>query len=431
MNPDYAVTRDYLIGLKARGVRPGLDRIRLLAAALGHPERAIPCVHVAGTNGKGSVAAMIEAMLRAAGWRTGLYTSPHLVRLGERIQVNRRAIQPDQIASGVSELRPVAESLAGREGDEMHPSYFEFMSALAFRHFAREQCDIAIIETGMGGRLDATNIVDPELAIITSIGLDHCEFLGDTLEKIAAEKAGIIKPSRPAVIGLLPPAAEHVIRKMAIERGAPLVSVAERYGTEPSRLPPTNLAGEHQRVNAATATLAAQSLPDRWRLGPEVIASALNQIDWPGRWQRIHVGGRTLILDGAHNAGAAPALDRSLAELAASTGKPPVVVMGVLGASRAAPLLEAVCRHAREIHLVVPGQSRACSHGELETLAPPECRNCIRRSNTSALFPAPGTCTAGEAGDIVVVTGSLFLVGEVLVRLDPSRGPFEGDLQDF
>lgn len=431
MSADYEAARDYLVGLKARGVHPGLSRIRMLAAALGHPERTVPCVHVAGTNGKGSVAAMLESVLRAAGWRTGLYTSPHLVRLGERIQVNRRALAPDQLATAVSELRPVAEGLRDPADAAMHPSYFEFMTALAFRHFAREHCDIAIIEAGMGGRLDATNIVEPELGIITSISRDHCEFLGDSLEAIATEKAGIIKSGRPVVIGVLPPPAEQIIRAIAVERGAPVISVVERHGTDPERLPTTNLEGEHQRVNAATAALAAQALPGRWRLDPEVIACALGRVDWPGRWQRIHAAGRTVILDGAHNEGAAHALERNLARLTSSTGRQPILVIGVLGASRAGPLLKAACTHAREIHLVVPDQPRACSHEALESLAPPESRGRIRRASIAALFPAPATCAAGGVADTIVVTGSIHLVGEVMARLEPSLGPWEGHLQDF
>ena len=223
---DYAAVQDYLFSLKARGPKFGIDRMRGFAAALRHPEKAVPVIHVAGTNGKGSVSAMLEAILRAGGLRTGLYTSPHLVRLGERVQVDRRQLTPDEIVTYTAELRPVAERVSA-EAPEDHPSFFEFMTAMAFLQFARQKCDVAVIEVGMGGRLDATNIVNPEVAVITSIGLDHCEFLGDTLAKIAAEKAGIIKPGRPVVIGRLPAEAEAVIRDIAAERGAPVHAVRE------------------------------------------------------------------------------------------------------------------------------------------------------------------------------------------------------------
>lgn len=429
--PDYAAVQDYLRGLKARGVQPGLARIERLMAALGHPERATPCLHVAGTNGKGSVSAMLEAIVRAAGWRTGLYTSPHLVRLGERIQVNRQAMTPELIAGYTREIRPVAEALASAHEPEAHPSYFEFMTAMAFVHFARERCDLAIIETGMGGRLDATNVITPELSVITSIGLDHCEFLGNSLEQIATEKAGIIKPERPVVIGRMPPEAEKVIRTIASERGAPVAAVAEEYGVGRKPFPATNLEGDHQCWNAAGATLAARTLSARWRINDAVVSRALQHVDWPGRWQRFQAGTQQIVLDAAHNAEGAQSLERSLARLTAETGRAPVVVVGVLGLARAEPLLAAICRHAREIHLVVPRQLRACSHDQLATLIPPTCGARVHRSTVDGLFPDPGRCTAGDPGDTIVVTGSIYLVGEVLVRLEPSRGPIEDQLQDF
>lgn len=428
---DYAAVQDYLRGLKARGVQPGLARMERFMAALGHPEKTTPCVHVAGTNGKGSVAAMLEAILRGAGWRTGLYTSPHLVRLGERIQVNRQAMTAEPIARYTREIRPVAEALAAAHGPEAHPSYFEFMTAMAFLHFARERCDFALIETGMGGRLDATNVVLPEVSVITSISFDHCEFLGDSLEQIAAEKAGIIKPSRPVVIGRLPPEAERVARAAAAQRAAAVVSLREEYGSGGNPFPATNLAGDHQRWNAAVATLAARALPARWRVTDPVVNTALQQVDWPGRWQRVQAGTRQIILEAAHNAEGAQALERALVRLIADTGRAPVVVVGVLGLTRAEPLLAAVCRHAREIHLVMPRQRRACTQDQLAALIPSSCPARVHRSTVDTVFPEAARCTAGDPGDTIVVTGSIYLLGEVLVRLDPSRGPLEDQLQDF
>ena len=185
----YAPVQDYLFGLKAKGMKFGIDRMRVLVEALGHPERSYPVIHVAGTNGKGSVAALLDAILHTAGWRTGLYTSPHLVKLGERVQVDRRLLGETEIVAYTNELRPVAERPALVSADD-HPSFFEFMTAMAFLQFARRQVDVGIIEVGLGGRLDATNVVRPEVAVITSIGFDHCDMLGDRLDLIAAEKAG-------------------------------------------------------------------------------------------------------------------------------------------------------------------------------------------------------------------------------------------------
>jgi dihydrofolate synthase/folylpolyglutamate synthase len=427
---DYAAVTEYLFGLKARGVKFGIDRMGPFAAALGNPERAVPCVHIAGTNGKGSVAAMLDAIFHAAGWRTGLYTSPHLVKLGERVQVDRCILSEEEITKFTSELRPVAENLAAHDPDE-HPSFFEFMTAMAFLQFARRGCDLSVIEVGMGGRLDATNIVTPEVSVITSISMDHCEFLGDTLEKIAAEKAGIIKPGRPVVIGRMPAAAERVIREIAAARGAPLVSVAEKFGDDVAGYPTTNLECEYQRWNAATATLAAHALAPHWRITAEVIASGLRHVDWPGRWQRVRVGGRLTILDASHNPEGAQVLDGNLAHLVAETGRAPIVVTGALGVSRAGPLLATIARHAKEIHLTVPNQARACSYAELEALMPKDFRGPVVRAKVEELFPSPERCAAGEPADVLVVTGSIYLLGEVMARLEPQRGLGEGRLQDF
>lgn len=430
---EYPAVTEYLFSLKAKGVRFGIDRMALFAAALGHPERAVPCVHVAGTNGKGSVSAMLDAVLHEAGWRTGLYTSPHLVKLGERVQVERRILTEEEIVAYTRELRPVAERVSATMPDD-HPSFFEFMTAMAFLQFSRRKCDISVVEVGMGGRLDATNVVMPEVSVITSIGFDHCEFLGHELAQIAAEKAGIIKPGRPVVIGRMPPEAERVIRQIAGERGARVVSVAEHFGEDVARYPHTNLEGDYQRWNAATATLVARTLGERWRINDDVIARGLTHVDWPGRWQRVRLGGRLTVLDASHNPEGAQVLEANLSRLVAETGRAPVVVTGVLGATRARPLLETICRHAREIYLVVPNQARACTHAELEALLPPgfaERGGVVKRATVEGLFPTKDRCTAGGPGDVVVVTGSIYLLGEVMARIEPARGAGEGRLQDF
>ncbi len=473
---DYAPVQEYLFSLKAGGVKFGVDRMRLLVEALGHPERQYPVIHVAGTNGKGSVAAMLDAILHAAGWRTGLYTSPHLVKLGERVQVDRRLLREDEIVAYVNELRPVADKLVRVTADDQ-PSFFEFMTAMAFLQFARRQVDLAVVEVGLGGRLDATNVVQPEVAVITSIGLDHCEMLGDQLEQIAAEKAGIIKPGRPLVLGRVPAVAEEVIRAIATERGAPVRSVREEFGEEIGRYPCTNLEGDYQRWNAATATLIARLLSPVWRLTDEVVAQGLLRTNWPGRWQRLTVGERLVILDASHNPEGAQVLDANLAKLFAETDRKPVIMAGVLGESRArAPrvprnhleqrpgarfpehaghddrlaagfrhqlreigvehlralaLLEVIARHAREIHLVIPHQARACGYDALEHCLPAGFGGRVGHTTVADVFPAPDRCTLGGPEDTVVVTGSIYLIGEVFERIEPGRGAGEGRLQDF
>lgn len=415
---EYAAVVDYLFGLKPAGGKFGIDRMRRLAAALGHPERQLPLIHVAGTNGKGSVSAMLDAILHAAGWRVGLYTSPHLVKLGERVQVDRHVLGADEIVAYVRELRPLADAIGRLHPDE-RPSFFEYMTAMALLQFTRKGCAIGVLETGLGGRLDATNIVEPEVSVITSIGLDHCEYLGNEIGQIAREKAGIIKPGRPVVVGRMPAEAEAVIRAVAAERGAPLRAVTDEFGDDVEAYPATNLEGEYQRWNAATATLAARALAPQWRVTPAAIARGLRQVDWPGRWQRVTIGGRRAILDASHNPEGAQVLETNLAHLEEETGRQPVVITAALGAARAQPLLETIARHAKEIHLVVPHQPRACSHEELEALIPRSFQGRVVRATIDSLFPAPGICTAGGPEDHLVVTGSIYLLGEAMERLGP------------
>ena len=431
---DYAQVQEDLFALKARGVSFGIDRMRSFAAELSNPERAVPVIHIAGTNGKGSVAAMVAAILRAAGHRTGLYTSPHLVRLGERVQVDGVALTDAEIMAYTRELMPLAERLEAAKPD-WGPSFFEFMTAMAFLQFARRGCDAAVIEVGLGGRLDATNIVVPEASVITSIGLDHCELLGHTLAEIACEKAGILKPGVPVVMGRLPPEAEAVVRAVAAERGAPLTSVREVFGEDVAAYPRAALEGEYQSYNAATATLVARAVAAKFGLTEAHIAAGLANVNWPGRWQRTRLAdGRLLVLDASHNPEGAGVLDGLLARLVAETGRRPVAITGVLGTARARPLLASLARHAREIYLVRPQQARASTFEDLEALVPAAFAaggGALSRSSVEVLFPGPGVCTAGGPEDVLVVTGSIYLLGEVLARLEPGRGAGEGRLQDF
>jgi dihydrofolate synthase/folylpolyglutamate synthase len=413
---DYRAIEEYLFALKPQGEKFGIDRMRLLADALGHPERATPCIHLAGTNGKGSVAAMLEGILRAARWRVGLYTSPHLVHLGERVQVDRRPLEELEIVDYLRQLEPLMDRLAATHpGDR--PSFFELMTAMAFLQFARKGCDIAVIETGLGGRLDATNVVAPEVCVITSIGLDHCEYLGNEVPQIAAEKAGIIKAGVPVVIGRMPREAEQVIRDVARRVGAPVTSVGQSFPSADT-LPHTSLEGEYQRWNAATATLAARALGARWRITRTAIEQGLAHVEWPGRWQRLPLGGQTVVLDASHNPEGAQVLDANLAELVAETGRAPIVITGILGKARAKPLIEAICRHARELYLVTPKDPRACSFEALEALVPTEFSGRVVRTTVESLFPDSTRCAIGGRGDTVVVTGSIYLVGEVMTRLE-------------
>lgn len=425
---NYPEVQDYLFGLKAKGVKYGIDRMRGLARELGHPERKIPIIHLAGTNGKGSTAAMLDSILRQAGYRVGLYTSPHLVRLGERVQVDRVELTETEIVDYTRELRPIAESLAAGD-DSDHPSFFEFMTAMAFLQFERKGCDVAVVEVGLGGELDATNIVRPSVTAITSIGLDHCEILGETHAEIAVAKAGIIKPGIPVVMGRVPPDAEAVIRDQARQAGAPVTSVRERFGENTEGYPQTGLFGDCQRWNAGTAQLIVEAFnPD---IAAQDIADGLMRAQWPARWQEIEWAGRSVILDTSHNPEGAVELDHNLAKLTEKIDGPLTIVVGALGSNRAGPLLEIVSRYADNLFLVEPRQKRACSHAELESLLPGSFSGKCVKSQVADLFGEKLITQTGKPNHTIVVTGSIYLAGEVLAALAPAKTVSETHLQDF
>ena len=467
----HAEPLEKLQSLRNHGSKFGVERMRRLSELIGGPQRRLAAIHVAGTNGKGSTCAMIEAIQRAHGRTTGLYTSPHLVRLGERVQINRRPLSEKALLGYCEELFPLVDRMESEDA-EMRPSFFELMTAMAFLAFAREPVDVAVIEVGLGGRLDATNILEnPLVTVITSIGLDHTDLLGDSLEQIAAEKAGILKPGVPLALGLVPPEAEAVIRARAAEVGAPVWSVREIFkglateltddteaisGGDSSlsvnavssvakslKIPPeTNLAGNHQRANAALALLACELAGIKNRearsgmregavalSNPESRVSilsfdeatarrALLKVDWAGRWQSFALPqGRRLILDVAHNEEGARALDGNLAALEGEGGgAKPHVIVGVLGLDRARPILEVVARHAACITLVRPENERACMLEELRACVPADFAGPVSFGAVARIFPGKGECALGAPGETVVVAGSVYLAGEVLSR---------------
>ncbi|MBC2604646.1 bifunctional folylpolyglutamate synthase/dihydrofolate synthase [Pelagicoccus albus] len=428
----YQVARDWLYSLKNRGSKYGIDRMIRFAEELGHPERSFPVIHVAGTNGKGSTCAMLERVFRDHGYRVGLSTSPHLVRQGERIQVDRKILEESEILAYVRELAPLAARIA-EEDPELHPSFFEFMTAMAFLHFARSEVDIAVVEVGLGGRLDATNVVLPEVSVITSIALDHCEILGDTLAKIASEKAGIVKPGVPVVAGLLPEEAMSEVERICSERGAPLVRVEDRYGRDIFQYPETNLSGDYQRINAALACCVMEVLDGSWKLEASKITESLRKVAWPGRWEERQLSGRKIVFDVSHNSEGATWLEKSLADLVRrSGGARPDVVMGVMGAYRAAALVPVAAKWADSLTFVMPEQDRACRFEELEALVPAGFAGPIREASISELFPAKGVCTLDFKTDRpLVVSGSIYLIGEVWDRFYEESPLGQGRLQDF
>ncbi len=397
----------WLYSTQRLGVKLGLENMRLLLARLGLPDAGCRFIHAAGTNGKGSTCAFLHALLeRAQSGGTGLFTSPHLTRFNERICDGQREIADDELAVLLTELREVAEAF------EAHPTFFELALALALRWFQRRGLRWAVIETGLGGRLDATNALVPAVTVITRIGLDHMELLGDSLAKIAKEKAGIIKPGVPVVTVPQAEEAMAVLRRVAAARGAPLTVVSEPW----TRSQP-GLAGAHQRWNAALAVAAVRAAG--FVLDESAIVEALAATRWPGRFERLQPD---LVLDGAHNEDGAAALAKTWRE---TFGQQRAAL--VFGAVRE-KALEAVLRRlaplAARWHLTGFQSPRA--------LPPEEIRERLR-----ALSPAvDATCHASVAAalaaaragrDPVLICGSLFLIGEARALL--LRDRFERSAQ--
>ncbi|RYD40619.1 MAG: bifunctional folylpolyglutamate synthase/dihydrofolate synthase, partial [Verrucomicrobiaceae bacterium] len=290
---NYREAIDWLFSTQMFGIKLGLEGPRqLLKEYLAYPAHNVTVIHVAGTNGKGSTCAMIDSIARACGRRCGLFTSPHLIDYRERIRVTGQEIPEDDCATMLTELRVICERL------EHHPTFFEITLALAMRWFRLKECEIIVLETGMGGRLDATTAVPADVCVITPIGLDHTQWLGDTQEKIALEKAGIIVQGKPVISSPQEPAVERVLEQEANALRAPL-----EFISEPMLGYPMSLAGDHQKWNAALAVAAAYraGLP----LSSDTVGYGLSHTTWPGRFERIKPG---VVLDGAHNAQSAEVL---------------------------------------------------------------------------------------------------------------------------
>lgn len=426
----YQAAREYLYSLKNQGSKYGIDRMRLLVEALGHPQKQFPIVHIGGTNGKGSTCAMLECIYREAGYKTGMYTSPHLLDQCERIQINRENLHKRKALQYINQLLPIVRELA-RDDPDNYPSFFEFMTAIAFVHFAAEQVDIAMVEVGLGGRLDATNVVEPMVSAITSVSLDHCDILGDSIPLIAKEKAGIIKPGVPVVIGRLPEDAETVIIGTATKLDSPVYSIMESTVEEAAEFPEIKFKAQYNRYNARTALTICSLLNDRYPVSRDTEVRGLKNFQWDARWDsRTIADGKTLILDATHNPEGVEELEQSLLQLVDKLGYKPVIVAGTLGEMRAQSLMPVLAQYARELHLLVPQQSRACSYEQLEDAIPLNYPGTIIRSSVKAIFSGDLRCAVGKQGDTIVATGSIYLMGEILEALYPHKAANGALLQD-
>jgi dihydrofolate synthase/folylpolyglutamate synthase len=380
-------------------MRFGLERMDRALDALGRPERAFPIVHVGGTNGKGSTCAMAAAALRAAGHRVGLYTSPPLVDFEERIQVDGAAIGAAALEARIAEVRRACPwHDAAPDGERL--TYFEFATLVALLHFAREGVGVAVVEVGLGGRFDATTAVVPRVTAIARIGLDHTQLLGDTVEAIAREKAGIFKRGVPAVVhGQQPAAALEVLRTEALRRGAPF------HVAPPAWPGPVGLRGPHQQGNAALAAAALARLDEAGvAVSPAAVAEGIATARWPGRLEEVD----GILLDGAHNPDGAAALAAALAAL--HPGRPVELVFGVLADKDHASMLAALAPAVRRLHLVAPATPRARPTASVRALA-----EALGKSADEHTRLADGIACARRAaadGALVCVAGSLYLVGE-------------------
>jgi len=427
---NYKQALAWLYGLQRFGIKLGLENIQRLLddccsgvcvkrQALATASASTPkVIHVAGTNGKGSVCAMIDSVCRAQGYRTGLFISPHLVTFRERIRVNGEMISEDAVADSLTMIRDLIADW------DPHPTFFEVTTALALKHFRDAKINIAILETGLGGRLDATNAVQSDVSVITPIDLDHEEWLGNTLAQIAGEKAGIIKPRVPVVSAPQRPGAEQVIRARAAECGAPVQFVNETYHASP-----VALRGDYQKQNAAVAIAAVQAA--NIQLGEKAIVRGLTAIDWPARFQKWD---ERIIIDGAHNPSAACILAQTWREVFGTLKA--TLVLAVLSDKDLRGICEALAPIADSILLPKIRSDRAAPPEALaEVLAsiPSICRAGASPAGNRRACPTISITTSiGEALDRaranpnpILITGSLHFAGEALAHLRGKPAAFE------
>ena len=446
MSYQTAVTRMFALGHEL-ALTPShkfdLAHMRVLLQALDHPERRFPSVLIAGTNGKGSTAATLASILRASGLNTGLYTSPHLVRINERIRVSGQQISDDGFASLHAEVDRVAEKLVERAELPWHPSFFEMMTAIAFEYFARERVDLAVLEVGMGGRLDATNVVEPRVSVITDISLDHQKFLGDTVGEIAREKVGIIRPGGVVVTLPQQPEANDVIGNTILELAARAVNAVPYVppvspGSSEYRVPSTEqgntgdvyryplqvqgeqilvetpLVGRHQLRNVALAIAAAVELSQQGFSGitAKSIERGIRETHWPGRFQVIAArpGWPEVVIDVAHNPAGAWALRSALSER--YPDRPLIFVFGAMRDKAISEMAEILFPLAERVIATRPENPRAASPEEIQQAA---ARTGVEIEAVDDAQRAVERARAlAKPGTVVVITGSIYLVGEVM-----------------
>lgn len=449
----YEESLQWIHGLGRFGIKPGLERVAALLARLGNPERLLSFVHIAGTNGKGSTAAILAAVLREAGYRTALYTSPYLLSFTNRMALDGKDIKGEELALLVEEVRPLVEEVSAHP-HLGQPTEFEVVTVLALTHFARSRAEVVVLETGLGGRLDATNVVRPLVSVITNIGLEHTDVLGQTIPEIAAEKAGIIKEGVPALTASIDPAALTVIEARAKEMAAPLQRVT--CGQDPLKNSPGSfhaepgaitekgqffhyrgqvfscenlflpLRGRYQVCNAATALAALELLaPAGFKVKEEELRLGLAAVSWPGRLEILQEG-PSLVLDGAHNPHASARLAEALPDFFVYDRL--VLLFGAMADKDLAAIMRPLLLLADEVIFSRPALPRAAVPNRLAEVAVEELafsrEKIILAEDLSAALKE-GLRRAQE-GDLLLVTGSLYTVSELRSLWVASRAHLPG-----
>jgi dihydrofolate synthase/folylpolyglutamate synthase len=447
----YAEAIRFLYSLRWFGAKLGLANTFRLAALAGNPQHRLRFIHVAGTNGKGSTCAMLESIYRAAGLRVGLFTSPHLVAFGERIQVNRHVIPARAIGRLVAEMQalleegwgmsgsralgtgaaaePGAGGPAGSHGIAEHPTFFEVVTIMTLRYFAAQGCDLVIWETGLGGRLDATNIVTPLASVITNIQYDHQQWLGETLASIATEKAGIIKPGIPVITAAEGEEALAVITETARRQNAVLTLLS---GEEMHR-PPLDtlqlpLLGQHQRMNAAVAVATVRALASEIPVSEETIHAGLCRVHWAGRLQLVtRPTGQKILLDGAHNVGGAGILAAAVKEYFLSAKL--TLALGILRDKDWPGMCDILAPLAERILLVPVPSERSATPQELAAA----CRRANPTAQVSAYASLHDALAAATEDAFLTIAGSLYLIGEAmeLLHVSPAKATNERGLNEW
>ncbi len=417
----YSQAIKFLYDLRLFGTKFGLENTFKLAALAGNPQEKLRFIHVAGTNGKGSTCAMLESIYRHAGLRVGLFTSPHLVSFAERIQVNRQCIAESDVARLAMAMRDLVQGFE----PEVHPTFFEVVTVMALKYFAEQKCDLVVLETGMGGRLDATNIVAPLASVITNVQFDHQQWLGDTLPKIAFEKAGIIKQTIPVITGSEDAAALEVISATARKNASPLTTVS-RDDVKNLKNLELALMGEHQKINAAVALAAVKVLHAQLPVSESAISKGLKKVQWAGRLQIVkRASGQTILMDGAHNPAGVETLAAALRTY--FPNRRPALILGAMRDKDWPAMCKILAPLAAKIYLAPTGSDRSADPQLL-------VGSCREANSTALIFVCKSLDEALQSSahePFLTLAGSLYIVGEAMELLHLSPALAERGLNEW